>query len=681
MKISVFGLGYVGLVSAVCFAELGHKVIGVDVNQDRINAINEGRSPIPIKKLSNLIKKQTHLYATHSYAKAILNSNISFVCVQTPSKINGDIDLNALKSACRQIGVTLKLKKEYHIIVIRSTVFPGTFEVLKEVIEKASKLKCGEGFGLVLNPEFLREKTAVDDFFNPCYIVVGSNKREDAYKVINCYDEIESRKFVVSVDVTQMIKYLNNSWHACKVSFTNEIGRICEKANIDGDSLMRLFCQDKVLNISTKYHKIGEAFSGHCLKGDTLIQTEGGLVQIKDINIGMKVYGHDGKLHRITRKFKRNINEDIFEIRPRSLFSFSITTEHPVLAVSRKFKCNPRTKKIYNNKVKDWIPKWIMSEDLRRGDYLVFPVFREKKRVKELDLPSKKNRPDLINKFKVDSDFMRLLGYYLAEGHIDTYKVWRVGFSFHEKEANYINDVKNIAKKIFNYKTLSLSQKNSKAIVTYISSPRLSRLIKKLCGTGAKYKKIARKIMLLPSELQKDLIKGAWRGDGSKSTNVWTWTTISRELFNQMKILLLRQKIAFTTITRKERISSYGSKLQRTYTIGIRNYNEIKKMNILMNDYSIKKELKQNYHKTIWIENGFMYYPICKISKKKFRGKVYNIEVENANSYLCESATLHNCLPKDLSVLQYRAKKFRIKTPLIQSISESNDIQKRRDRK
>ena len=147
-------------------------------------------------------------------------------------------------------------------------MFPGTYEMIKKIIQKTSGKKCGENFGLSLNPEFLREKTAVEDFFNPSYIVIGSDRKEDSFKVINCYVGIDAPKYLVSSDEAQMIKYVNNSWHACKVSFTNEIGRICEKIGMDGDSLMDLFCKDKILNVSEKYHKIGNSFSGHCLPKD-----------------------------------------------------------------------------------------------------------------------------------------------------------------------------------------------------------------------------------------------------------------------------------------------------------------------------------------------------------------------------------------------------------------------------
>lgn len=283
-KISVIGLGYVGLVSAVCFSKLEHKVIGVDINEDKIAKIRLGLNPLErVGRLDEYIKKYSFEACLNKHRYAIMNSDISFVSVETPSKKNGSLDLRYLKNVCRTIGRSIK-KKDYHSIVIRSTIFPGSLDILRKEIEKYSGKKDGEGFDLTTNPEFLREETAVDDFFNPSYIVVGARNQDIGQRVMDCYEGVNAKKFIVDNDVSQMIKYINNTWHACKVAFTNEVGNICNELDVDADKLMELFCEDEKLNVSTYYHKVGGPFGGHCLPKDL------SALQDKSKKLGLKSY-------------------------------------------------------------------------------------------------------------------------------------------------------------------------------------------------------------------------------------------------------------------------------------------------------------------------------------------------------------------------------------------------------
>ena len=266
-RISVIGLGYVGSTTAIGFAKLGYRVMGVDLIYSKVNKINK------------LNKKG--LRATLDLEGPVLRSDISFVCVETPTKRNGELDLNPLKKVCKDLANVIG-NKEYHLIVIRSTIFPGSLEILKKELEKFSGKKCGLDFDLATNPEFLREKTAMKDFLDPSYIVVGADNNGVGKKVMDCYNGIDAKRFVVKNDIAQMIKYVNNSWHACKVSFTNEVGAVCKKFGVNGDNLMNLFCADKKLNVSTYYHKIGGPFGGHCLPKDlTVLQNKIKEVKLK----------------------------------------------------------------------------------------------------------------------------------------------------------------------------------------------------------------------------------------------------------------------------------------------------------------------------------------------------------------------------------------------------------------
>lgn len=271
MKISIFGLGYVGAVSAACFAKMGNEVIGVDVVDYKVDAINNGDAPLEEKGLDEMVEEQVKkkkLRAIKNTEEAILNSELSFVCVGTPPTKEGDIDLGVLKKVCEEIGKALR-KKKYHLVVIRSTMFPGSLDILIDILEKSSGKKCHRDFDIATNPEFLREGSAIKDFFEPPFVVIGADKESAGRKALNVYRDIKSKKVVVKPEVAQMIKYASNSWHALKITFTNEVAAICKKAGVDSKALMALFCEDNQLNISPYYMKPGFAYGGSCLPKDT----------------------------------------------------------------------------------------------------------------------------------------------------------------------------------------------------------------------------------------------------------------------------------------------------------------------------------------------------------------------------------------------------------------------------
>jgi GDP-mannose 6-dehydrogenase len=272
MRVSVFGLGYVGSVSAACFAEDGHEVIGVDVAPAKVASINDGHSPIVEKGLDELIHQNAaagRLRATTSTADAIRDTGLSLVCVGTPSRKNGSLDLTYLERVAEQIGEALRLKDEYHVVVIRSTVLPGTtHEVLIPALERTSAKKYGTGFGVSVNPEFLRESTAIGDFRHPPMTLVGHNYRSDAEPTQALYSNVEAPLVTTTIRTAEMIKYACNTWHALKVTFANEVGNLCKRLKIDSHEVMDIFCRDQKLNLSSYYMKPGFAFGGSCLPKD-----------------------------------------------------------------------------------------------------------------------------------------------------------------------------------------------------------------------------------------------------------------------------------------------------------------------------------------------------------------------------------------------------------------------------
>jgi len=272
MRVAVFGLGYVGSVSAANFAADGHDVIGVDVNPEKVAAVNSGRSPIVEPGLDALLQESVdahRLRATTSTPEAIADADLSLICVGTPSRKNGSLDLSYLIRVCEQIGDALRDTPRYHVVVVRSTVLPGTtHEHVIPTLEAHSGKKYGEGFGVSVNPEFLREGTALKDFRQPPLTLVGHNHAADAAPTKALYDNIEAPLFSTSIRVAEMMKYTSNAWHAVKVVFANEIGNLCKRVGIDSHDVMDIFCQDQKLNLSPYYLKPGFAFGGSCLPKD-----------------------------------------------------------------------------------------------------------------------------------------------------------------------------------------------------------------------------------------------------------------------------------------------------------------------------------------------------------------------------------------------------------------------------
>jgi GDP-mannose 6-dehydrogenase len=272
MKISVFGLGYVGAVSAGCLASDGHTVIGVDPNPVKVDLLNDGRSPVIEAGLGDLVAEGVRagrLRATSSCAEAVAATDLAFVCVGTPSQANGSLDLTFLRRVCEEIGVALRDRAAYFTVVIRSTVTPGTTRsVVVPALEAASGKRAGDDFGVCMNPEFLREGSAVHDFYHPPKVVIGATDRRACDELTPIAARGEARVFHTELDVAEMTKYADNAWHALKVAFANEIGAISKAHGLDGRKVMEVFCADEKLNIAPAYLKPGFAFGGSCLPKD-----------------------------------------------------------------------------------------------------------------------------------------------------------------------------------------------------------------------------------------------------------------------------------------------------------------------------------------------------------------------------------------------------------------------------
>lgn len=373
MKISIFGLGYVGCVSAACFAKLGHNIIGVDINKDKIDTINNGKSPLIEPQLEEYIKnaiESNKLDATTDTEKAILQTDISVICVGTPSKEDGSLDLRYIDNVSKEIGTALRNKTGHHIIVIRSTVLPGTTDnIIIPTLEKHSQKKTGLDFDVCTNPEFLRESTSIHDFFNPPKIVIGSNNKQTANTLEKIYDTIKCPIFKTGIRTAEMVKYTDNSFHGLKVCFANEIGNICKANNIDSHKVMEIFCADTKLNLSPYYLKPGFAFGGSCIPKDLRAL----LANAKNANLKLPLL--ESILKSNEQQIKRAINI-ITRTKKKNIgilgLSFKAKTddlrESPIIEVIETLIGKGYNIKIYDNEVmlsslfganKDYITKEI----------------------------------------------------------------------------------------------------------------------------------------------------------------------------------------------------------------------------------------------------------------------------------------------------------------------------------
>ena len=272
MKICVLGLGYVGTVAAGCLATEGHEVTGVDPNPLKVDLINSGRSPIIEKEIDEIIARESaagRLRATRDVAAALRYADLAFICVGTPSQPNGALDLQYVRRVCEEVGAAFKTHPGAPVVVVRSTMLPGSMRrIVIPALEAHSGKRAGTDFGVCVNPEFLREGTAVHDYRNPPLTVIGEMNRASGDLLASLYADLQAPLIRTELETAEMVKYADNAWHALKVGFANEVGNLCKALDVDAHRVMEIFCQDHKLNISATYLKPGFAFGGSCLPKD-----------------------------------------------------------------------------------------------------------------------------------------------------------------------------------------------------------------------------------------------------------------------------------------------------------------------------------------------------------------------------------------------------------------------------
>jgi GDP-mannose 6-dehydrogenase len=272
MRISIFGIGYVGAVSAACLAADGHEVVAVDTNAHKVKMLNDGVAPIVEAGLAELARegvRGSRLRATTDVQGAINDSDCSIVCVGTPSRANGDLDLSQVARVCESIGAALARKGTFHAVIVRSTMLPGSMRgVVQPALEKGSGKKADQDFGLAIFPEFLREGSAIRDYREAGTVIIGVSEARTESLLREINKGVSAQIHVTDLETAEAVKYANNAWHAAKIVFANEVGAFCKAHDIDSHKVMEIVCADRRLNVSTAYMRPGFAYGGSCLPKD-----------------------------------------------------------------------------------------------------------------------------------------------------------------------------------------------------------------------------------------------------------------------------------------------------------------------------------------------------------------------------------------------------------------------------
>jgi len=574
------------------------------------------------ESLAGLLEDLNYTVKRYDPAKKLTQDislcDIIFLCVPTKA----DLRFKDIRTAVSYVN----LKNKKAIIAIRSTLMPGmTDEFAKEYNRE-----------FVYLPEFLRERTALEDEIKPNKIVVGTEKIE-TFKLFKKIFEpiIDSKKILMMKPVeAELVKVGLNSLYTVKVVFGNELYDICQKYGADYYKLLQAFKLDKYINpmhldpLFDGYRGAG----GKCLLPMTKIYVNNSTKYPYEINIGDKVLTIDGSWQKVINKFVRETNdnkENFYCIRGQGLEKFYLTGEHPIWAIkcNRHYYGNGR-RKLSNYIKKDYKFEWVDAKDLKKGDFIALPKIKNN-----------------LNELFFNDNLMRFFGYYVAEGHFEKVKN-RITIAFHKDEIDYIEDVVNIVKKEFMIDPRVEKRKHNCTVIRF-SSKEVKELLRSNCGEMANKKILSNQIM--NSENISEFLKGYFRGDGSKSTGIYSMATISERLYYQLKLILLKLGVGFRISIREARIDKNKVKHQKVFTIAIKNYREIKKFNKIIG-MTINKNLKFQ-RKTSWFDKDYFYTPVKEINKIKYSGEVYNFEIEGNQTYVTVDAIVHNCLPKDLKFL------------------------------
>lgn len=569
-------------------------------------------------KAYNVLWHDPYREGSTSIDDLVNHAEFLFVCVPTPMfSDHSGTDLSIVESVVEEFAP--KISGTDKVLIIKSTVIPGT-------TKKFSQKYHGVVFAM--NPEFLTEKQPEYDFLHPDRTLIGAFDDRVGERIKKLYEAIyepDAKYFISDPTTVELAKFASNALLSAKIILANEIYHVAQVLGVDYDQAREMIQADPRIGGHLKVPgPDGDlGFGGKCLHPDTRVYTNGGIKLAREVEVGDAVLTIDGSWQKVSEKYEREVNEDLVLMKGQGLQDFILTGEHPIWAVKTGRKYNGIQRRKFTNYNGDLNLKWISARELQKGDFIVLPKVKN----------GKKN---------FDYDLMRLFGYYVAEGHIGVKN--RITFGFHISEVNYVEDIEQILKNklgITSYRKI-----DGKSLVLRCTSKELANLIEDNCGKGSEKKCLSKQLLSSDKRGLLEFMKGYFRGDGSKSTEIYSMATISQNLFYQLKLILLNLKIGFSTRIAQERTSTGGVNHKTAYFIRIRNYLDIQKFSQIIDD-RIEKSLKL-LRKTSFFGKDFLFVPIKEISKVGYKGKVYNFEVNNNHTYVLADAVVHNCFPKDL---------------------------------
>ena len=658
-SVSVVGLGKLGACMAACMAAKGIRVVGVDINEETVAAMRHGQAPTYEPGLAELLAtvKPANLMVTTDIA-AIAETDTTFIVVPTPSEPNGAFSLRYVKEAAQNIGRVLRDKPGYHVVAVTSTVLPGSTEYgILPILERESGKKLGD-FGLCYNPEFIALGTVIRDFLNPDFVLIGESDQFAGAQVARIYGQVcksdqshwtPSQPMVhMSIPSAELAKIAINGFVTTKIAYANMLSDLCEKtpgANVD--DVTRALGMDR--RIGPKYLKAGMGYGGPCVPTGTLVQTANGLVPIEAITEGGTVLAHDGRYHKVTRTYRRHYEGELVRVVAEGFPADPIlaTPEHPVWSAPRISHSQARERVIattgkrrLNYMVGAGPLTFRPIRDLIIGDILGLPRPLVSGTVPSMALETHHlSRVPALT--RLTPDLMYTFGWFVAEG--STFGK-DIKLSVHAREEHYITEIGDIWQKSFGAAT-RVHWRTGNGIASRTTCAPLARYLRGTFGHRCDEKQIPAPWIHMPEPHLRALLRGMWYGDGSRAGGRYTWATVSPQLFNFMKLALLRLGIPFTTKKYRARVGADGVGHRPAFFLTVANPSAYPLMAELLPDLALPANGKGK--RTVFWRDGAMLYHIRKIDRVHYSGDVHNLEVEGAESYVLEGGTVHNCFPRD----------------------------------
>jgi UDPglucose 6-dehydrogenase len=688
-SISIVGLGYVGLTTAACFASRRIKVMGIDVDEDRVRKIHKGVPVILEPGLQPLLDRaiRSGNLELRTGFQEVTETDVSFITTGTPGRADGSIDTSYVEDAAREIGRSIRGKEGFHLVVVKSTVVPGTTSGrVRPILETETRRKIGEKIGLAVNPEFLYEGTAVHDTMKPEALVVGTNDETSRGLLTSLY-----RRFYRGLPPTifttpenaELVKYAINSARSVQVSYVNFLANLSSR--IEGGEMGAIIAGlARVAKLDRRYLGPGLGAGGSCVPPYTRVITESGFRPISEIKVGDRVLSHDGRYHGVSRTFTRDYDGTVHLFKSQGFTStpLLVTPEHPILSCkrnsggghSRSYQTTipgrGLIQKLSNLSLID-LPAFADPLTLAQGDFMVLPKFSEASAVPpglRMDLKMSHHNP------QPSPDIMYLFGLWLAEGVVNS-KKGEVVFSFGAKERELLREIDTIVHRYFGVKASekkSITKENS--LYVSVKSKALALYLERAFGKRAEDRHIPWDWLRLPDDLLVPLLRGMWYGNGSNRNGEpqkrFTYASISRSLVDFIEVAFLRLRVPYRRLNSNEGTDKHGvHHWNAFYLLGADNST----MNKLLPKLHI--ELADESHKTSWFESDKYVFPIEEVQTVKYTGTVFNLEVDESNSYVVDGATLHNCLPKDSRALRSFAESLGIDTSILDSAIKFNEAQ------